>query len=75
MPIEAPEDAFFEEFRKGTEGRPVSSTMAFVRLLTKLLRHPTLGKLIGPIVPDEARTFGMETLFANRHLRAQRTVV
>ena len=53
----------FEEFYKGTEGRDASTTMAFVRMLSKLLRHPELGKLIVPIVPDEARTFGMEALF------------
>ena len=53
----------FEEFYKGTEGRDASTTMAFVRMLSKLLRHPEIGKLIVPIVPDEARTFGMEALF------------
>ncbi len=53
----------FEEFYKGTEGREVSITMVFVRLLAKLLRDPEIGKLIVPIIPDEARTFGMEALF------------
>jgi pyruvate dehydrogenase E1 component len=53
----------FEEFLKGTDGREVSTTMVFVRLLSKLLRDPDLGKLIVPIIPDEARTFGMEALF------------
>jgi pyruvate dehydrogenase E1 component len=52
-----------EEFYKGTEGRKVSTTMAFVRMLSKLLRDPAIGKLVVPIVPDEARTFGMEALF------------
>jgi pyruvate dehydrogenase E1 component len=61
--IKAPEDDLIEEFLKGTEGREVSTTMAFVRLLTKLLKDPRLGKLVVPIVPDEARTFGMEALF------------
>src|SRR5215831_8505342 len=56
-------DAHFEEFYKGTEGREVSTTMVFVRLLAKLLRDPAIGKLIVPIIPDEARTFGMEALF------------
>ena len=56
-------NAHFEEFHKGTDGREVSTTMVFVRLLAKLLRDPELGKLIVPIVPDEARTFGMEALF------------
>jgi pyruvate dehydrogenase E1 component len=53
----------FEEFFKGTYGRKASTTMAFVRLLSKLLREKELGPLVVPIVPDEARTFGMEALF------------
>ncbi|MCL4814540.1 MAG: pyruvate dehydrogenase (acetyl-transferring), homodimeric type [Vicinamibacteraceae bacterium] len=53
----------FEEFYKGTEGRKVSTTMAFVRMLSKLLRDKEIGHLVVPIVPDEARTFGMEALF------------
>ena len=53
----------FEEFDKGTDGRQASTTMVFVRLLSKMLRDPGIGKLIVPIVPDEARTFGMEALF------------
>jgi pyruvate dehydrogenase E1 component len=52
----------FEEFNKGTE-RAASTTMVFVRLLSKLLRDPDIGELVVPIVPDEARTFGMESLF------------
>ena len=53
----------FEEFHKGTDGRKASTTMVFVRLLSKLLRDKDIGRLIVPIVPDEARTFGMEALF------------
>jgi pyruvate dehydrogenase E1 component len=53
----------FEEFYGGTEGRKASTTMVFVRLLSKMLRDKELGQLIVPIVPDEARTFGMEALF------------
>jgi pyruvate dehydrogenase E1 component len=53
----------FEEFSKGTEGRKASTTMVFVRMLSKLMRDKDLGRLIVPIVPDEARTFGMEALF------------
>ena len=56
-------ETHFEEFYKGTDGREVSTTMVFVRLLAKLLRDPEIGKLIVPIIPDEARTFGMEALF------------
>jgi pyruvate dehydrogenase E1 component len=62
-PIKTPPEDIFEEFYKGTEGREVSSTMVFVRILGKLLKDKELGKLIVPIVPDEARTFGMEALF------------
>src|SRR6476619_5574455 len=62
-PIAPVSDTHFEEFHKGTEGREVSTTMVFVRLLGKLLRDPEIGKLIVPIIPDEARTFGMEALF------------
>src|SRR5207248_635077 len=62
-PIQPPAESHFEEFDKGTEGREVSTTMVFVRLLSKLLRDPEIGKLIVPIIPDEARTFGMEALF------------
>jgi pyruvate dehydrogenase E1 component len=53
----------FDEFLEGDPKREVSTTMAVVRMLAKLLKHPELGKLVVPIVPDEARTFGMESLF------------
>ncbi len=62
-PIKTPPEDIFEEFYKGTEGRDVSSTMVFVRILAKLLKDKEIGKYIVPIVPDEARTFGMEALF------------
>ena len=62
-PVNAPIDPIFEEFYKGTEGRKASTTMVFVRLLSQLLRNKEIGELIVPIVPDEARTFGMESLF------------
>jgi pyruvate dehydrogenase E1 component len=61
--INPPLDELFEEFAKGTEGRKASTTMVFVRMLSKLLRDKEIGDLIVPIVPDEARTFGMESLF------------
>ena len=53
----------FEEFFTGTEGRKASTTMVFVKMLAKLLRDKEIGRLVVPIVPDEARTFGMESLF------------
>ena len=60
--ISAPPADTFAEFEAGSE-RPASTTMAFVRMLVKLLRDPALGPSVVPIVPDEARTFGMEALF------------
>jgi pyruvate dehydrogenase E1 component len=63
LPLPAPEENLFTEFLTGSEGREVSTTMAFVAMLRKMLRDPEIGKLIVPIVPDEARTFGMESLF------------
>jgi len=62
-PLKTPSEELFDEFYKGTEGREVSTTMAYVRILTKLLKDKEIGKLIVPIIPDEARTFGMEALF------------
>src|SRR5271167_1815574 len=62
-PIKADLAELFREFEAGSEGREVSTTMAFVGMLRKMLRDPEIGKLVVPIVPDEARTFGMESLF------------
>ncbi|MGC8915432.1 MAG: pyruvate dehydrogenase (acetyl-transferring), homodimeric type [Thermoanaerobaculum sp.] len=60
---ELPANDAFAEFFAGSE-REVSTTMAFVRLLRNLLRHKEFGRYVVPVVPDEARTFGMESLFA-----------
>jgi pyruvate dehydrogenase E1 component len=62
-PMAPPPRELFQEFYEGTGDRKASTTMAFVRMLSKLLRDPAIGKWIVPIVPDEARTFGMEALF------------
>ena len=63
-PLPVPPLAIFESVLKATAaGREISTTMAFVHILTALLRHKTLGPRIVPIVPDESRTFGMEGLF------------
>jgi len=61
--LDVPEIAAFAEFLKGSGEREVSSTMVMVRLLSAMLRMPELGRYIVPIVPDEARTFGMDGLF------------
>jgi pyruvate dehydrogenase E1 component len=62
-PLKPSLDEVFEEFYAGAEGRKASTTMVFVRMLTKLMKDKSIGKLVVPIVPDEARTFGMESLF------------
>ncbi|KAB2909035.1 MAG: pyruvate dehydrogenase (acetyl-transferring), homodimeric type [Ignavibacteriales bacterium] len=62
-PIKTPPEEIISEFYEGTNGREVSTTMVFVKILTNLLKDREIGKLIVPIVPDEARTFGMEALF------------
>mgnify|MGYP000228726901 FL=1 len=62
--FQMPTNQVFSEFDKGTpEEQEVSTTMAFVRLLRNLMKDEKIGDLIVPIVPDEARTFGMEALF------------
>jgi len=62
-PLHMPPEEVFAEFAEGSSGREISTTMAFVRILTKLLKDKQLAKLVVPIIPDEARTFGMESLF------------
>ncbi len=62
-PLEVPELATFDALLQGSGEREMSTTMAFVRILTSLARDKKIGKNIVPIVPDEARTFGMEGMF------------
>jgi len=62
-PLEIPKLDFFNEFFKGSGHFEVSTTMAFVRLLSVLLRNKAIGRQIVPIIPDEARTFGLDALF------------
>jgi pyruvate dehydrogenase E1 component len=62
-PLTVPPLEAFRSILEGTAEREISTTMAFVRILTVLLKDKTIGKHIVPIVPDEARTFGMEGLF------------
>ena len=61
---EVPRGAEYKEFLGGSQGKEMSTTMAFVRLLRKLCRDKQVGKYVVPIVPDESRTFGMEGMFA-----------
>lgn len=63
-PLKVPESTVYDEFKAGTgNSREVSTTMAFVRLLRVLMRDKDIGRRIVPIIPDEARTFGMESFF------------
>ncbi|MBA6329185.1 pyruvate dehydrogenase (acetyl-transferring), homodimeric type [Colwellia sp. MB02u-6] len=61
--LDIPALKIFEPILKGSGEREVSSTMTFVRVLNSLLKDKKIGKRIVPIIPDEARTFGMEGLF------------
>jgi pyruvate dehydrogenase E1 component len=61
--IQVPGLEVFEGLLKSSEDRDMSTTMAFVRILTLLLRDNKIGRYVVPIVPDEARTFGMDSLF------------
>ncbi len=62
-PLKTPPLSTFENILTATGEREISTTMAFVRILSTLVRDKELGKYIVPIVPDEARTFGMEGMF------------
>ena len=62
-PLEVPELSVFSSMLEGSGDREMSTTMAFVRMLTILARDKKIGKNVVPIVPDEARTFGMEGMF------------
>jgi len=62
-PIKKPTKDIFENMLKSSEGREMSTTMALVRMLTSLLRDKNIAPKLVPIIPDEARTFGMEGFF------------
>src|SRR3989454_7375901 len=62
-PLPMPDEAAFAEFPRGSGTAAASTTMAFTRLLRNLLRDKNIGKRVVPIIPDEARTFGMDPLF------------
>ena len=62
-PLAQPADSAYEAVRRGSGKQPIATTMAFVRMLKDLLKDPVIGPRIVPIIPDEARTFGMDSLF------------
>ncbi|HSP57809.1 MAG TPA: pyruvate dehydrogenase (acetyl-transferring), homodimeric type [Halomonas sp.] len=63
LDIPSLDDKIFASQTAGSKGREVSTTMAFVRILNGLVKHKQLGPQVVPIIPDEARTFGMEGMF------------
>ena len=70
-PLAAPEPSIFQSQLEGSGERDISTTMAFVRVLSGLVRDPSLGARVVPIVPDESRTFGMEGMFRQLGIYSQ----
>jgi pyruvate dehydrogenase E1 component len=62
-PLPMPDDSVYESVKRGSGHQEIATTMAFVRMLKDLVKDPALGARIVPIIPDEARTFGMDSLF------------
>jgi len=62
-PFTLPPESTYESVRRGSGQQEVATTMAFVRLLKDLVKDPNIGARFVPIIPDEARTFGMDSLF------------
>ena len=62
-PLPQPADTAYESVRRGSGQQEVATTMAFVRMLKDLVKDPGLGNRLVPIIPDEARTFGLDSLF------------
>ncbi|MDA8436273.1 MAG: pyruvate dehydrogenase (acetyl-transferring), homodimeric type [Actinomycetales bacterium] len=62
-PLVLPGDTAYDAVRRGSGKQQIATTMAFVRMLKDLMRDPEIGRRIVPIIPDEARTFGMDSLF------------
>jgi len=68
--LDVPGEELFEEFYAGSGKRQASTTMVFVQMLARMLAHPGSGRRIVPIVPDEARTFGLDALFRKHGIYA-----
>jgi pyruvate dehydrogenase E1 component len=62
-PLSLPDESAYEVVRRGSGKQAIATTMAFVRLLKDLMKDPAIGERFVPIIPDEARTFGMDSLF------------
>ena len=68
VPVQLPAESAFDIARKGSGKQEVATTMALARLLKDLLRTPDFGKRIVPVIPDEARTFGMDAYFPTQKI-------
>ena len=71
-PLDMPKLDYFADSLRGSGKLEMSTTMGFVRLLAQLLRHTELGRRVVPIIPDEARTFGMDALFRDVGIYSQK---
>ena len=67
-PLAQPDDSVYESVTRGSGKQEVATTMAFVRMLKDLFKDPVIGPRIVPIIPDEARTFGMDSLFPTQKI-------
>jgi pyruvate dehydrogenase E1 component len=67
-PLKAPDDKAFEVLKRGSGKQEVATTMAFVRLYKELTKDKELGPRFVPVIPDEARTFGMDSLFPSQKI-------
>src|ERR671921_1785855 len=67
-PVKQPEDKVFDVLKRGSGKQDVATTMAFVRLLKEMLKDKELGPRFVPVIPDEARTFGMDAMFPSQKI-------
>jgi len=67
-PLVLPGDKVYDVLKRGSGKQEIATTMAFVRLVRDLFKDPEIGRRIVPIIPDEARTFGMDSFFPNHKI-------
>ena len=67
-PLVLPGDKVYEVLQKGSGKQEIATTMAFVRLVRDLFKDPEIGNRVVPIIPDEARTFGMDSFFPTQKI-------
>ena len=67
-PLALPDDSVYESVKRGSGKQEIATTMAFVRMLKDVFKDPVIGPRLVPIIPDEARTFGMDSLFPTQKI-------